>query len=48
MAAIPPSEFYSDDHAHIGEDFLRFAFCKEDEVLEMGKQRLLKLKRYIV
>lgn len=48
VAAIPPSEFYSDDHAHIGEDFLRFAFCKEDEVLEMGKQRLLKLKRYIV
>ncbi|GKZ78703.1 putative PKS/NRPS-like protein biosynthetic cluster [Aspergillus niger] len=48
VAAIPPSEFYSDDNAHIGEDFLRFAFCKEDEVLEMGKQRLLKLKSYIV
>lgn len=48
VAAIPPSEFYSDDNAHIGEDFLRFAFCKEDEVLEMGKQRLLRLKSYIV
>ncbi|OJJ75834.1 hypothetical protein ASPBRDRAFT_117310 [Aspergillus brasiliensis CBS 101740] len=47
IAAIPPSEFYSDENAHIGEDFLRFAFCKEDEVLEMAKKRFLGLQRFI-
>ncbi|KAL5321567.1 hypothetical protein ACEPPN_009527 [Leptodophora sp. 'Broadleaf-Isolate-01'] len=47
VAAIPPTEFYTDDNAHIGEDWLRFAVCKEDEVLERAKGRLRDLKKYI-
>ncbi|KAG9242220.1 kynurenine aminotransferas-like protein [Calycina marina] len=47
VAAIPPTEFYTDENAHIGEDWLRFAVCKEDEVLDRAKERLRDLKRYI-
>ncbi|CAG8949358.1 hypothetical protein HYFRA_00004985 [Hymenoscyphus fraxineus] len=47
VAAIPPTEFYTDDNAHIGEDWMRFAVCKEDEVLESAKERLRGLKKYI-
>ncbi|KAK2625913.1 hypothetical protein QTJ16_005225 [Diplocarpon rosae] len=47
VAAIPPTEFYTDKNAHIGEDWLRFAVCKEDEVLERAKERLRNLKKYI-
>ncbi|KAK0704837.1 pyridoxal phosphate-dependent transferase [Lasiosphaeris hirsuta] len=47
VAAIPPSEFYTDANAHIVEDYLRFAVCKPDEVLEDAKERLRGLKKYI-
>ncbi|KAI9373793.1 pyridoxal phosphate-dependent transferase [Aspergillus egyptiacus] len=48
VAAIPPTEFYTDENAHIAEDYLRFAVCKEDDVLETAKERLRGLKKYIV
>lgn len=47
VAAIPPTEFFTDANAHIVEDWLRFAVCKEDEVLERAKERLRGLKKYI-
>ncbi len=47
VAAIPPTEFYTDANAHIGEDWLRFAVCKENEILEQAKERLRGLKKYI-
>ncbi|KAK4245307.1 pyridoxal phosphate-dependent transferase [Corynascus novoguineensis] len=47
VAAIPPSEFYTDANAHIVEDYLRFAVCKPDEVLEDAKERLRGLKRFL-
>jgi len=47
VAAIPPSEFYTDANAHIVEDYLRFAVCKPDDVLEDAKERLRGLKKYI-
>ena len=47
VAAIPPTEFYTDDNAWIAEDYMRFAVCKEDRVLEKAKERLRGLKRYI-
>ncbi|KAK1778129.1 pyridoxal phosphate-dependent transferase [Copromyces sp. CBS 386.78] len=47
VAAIPPSEFYTDVNAHIVEDWLRFAVCKPDEVLEDAKERLRGLKKFI-
>lgn len=47
IAAIPPTEFFTDANAHIVEDWLRFAVCKEDSVLEEAKNRLRGLKKYI-
>ncbi|KAK0634665.1 pyridoxal phosphate-dependent transferase [Bombardia bombarda] len=47
VAAIPPSEFYTEANAHIVEDYLRFAVCKPDDVLETAKERLRGLKKYI-
>ena len=48
VAAIPPTEFYTEGNAHIVEDYLRFAICKNDDVLETAKERLRGLKKYIV
>lgn len=47
VAAIPPTEFFTEKNAHIVEDWLRFAVCKEDSVLEEAKNRLRGLKKYI-
>ncbi|PYI33836.1 putative kynurenine aminotransferase [Aspergillus indologenus CBS 114.80] len=47
VAAIPPSVFYSENHAHLGENYLRFAVCKEDSLLDLAKERLRGLKGYI-
>jgi kynurenine aminotransferase len=47
VAAIPPTEFYTDPNTWIAEDYMRFAVCKEDEVLETAKERLRGLKQYI-
>lgn len=47
VAAIPPTEFFTDKNAHIVEDWLRFAVCKDDEVLERAKERLRGLKKYM-
>lgn len=47
VAAIPPTEFFTDKNAHIVEDWLRFAVCKEDKVLEEAKERLRGLTKYI-
>lgn len=47
VAAIPPTEFYTPENAHLAEDYLRFAFCKNDDVLETAKERLRSLKKYI-
>ncbi len=48
VAAIPPTEFYTDERAHLAEDWMRFAVCKNDDVLETAKERLRGLKKYIV
>lgn len=47
VAAIPPTEFYTDANCHIAEDYMRFAVCKPDDVLELAKERLRGLKKYI-
>ena len=48
VAAIPPTEFYTPENAHIAEDYLRFAVCKDDDVLEKAKERLRGLRKYMV
>lgn len=65
LAAIPPTEFFTDEHAYMvsfdvlwngcatvltprqAEDWLRFAVCKNDDVLELAKERMRGLRKYI-
>jgi len=47
IAAIPPTEFYTPQNEKEAENYLRFAVCKDDEVLEAAKERLRQLKKYM-
>lgn len=47
VATIPPSTFYCTDHAHIGSKHVRFAFCKNDDVIHKAAERLLTLKKKV-
>lgn len=47
VAAIPPTEFYTNKNSHLAENYIRFAVCKTDDVLEEAKERLRGLKKYI-
>ncbi|KAF2130763.1 PLP-dependent transferase [Dothidotthia symphoricarpi CBS 119687] len=47
VAAIPPTEFFTPENAHIVQDWLRFAVCKDDGVLETAMERLRGLRKYI-
>jgi aspartate/methionine/tyrosine aminotransferase len=40
VAAIPPSAFYSTEHQSLAANFARFAFCKKDETIRAGGERL--------
>ena len=44
VACIPPESFYSQEHAHIGHGYVRFAFCKSDEMLQQARERLAHLR----
>ncbi|MFQ5407103.1 MAG: aminotransferase class I/II-fold pyridoxal phosphate-dependent enzyme [Anaerolineales bacterium] len=44
LAAIPPSAFFSRAHRHIGQKFVRFAFCKTPELLAQAAARLEALR----
>lgn len=43
VATIPPSSFFCPEHRHIGAKTVRFAFCKNDDVLHAAGERLRKL-----
>ena len=45
VACIPPTFFYSTDHAHMASTQARFAFCKSDTTLEEAARRLAALHR---
>lgn len=47
VAAIPPTEFFTIENEHLVKDYLRFAVCKNNDVLETAKERLRGLKKYI-
>ena len=47
VVSIPPSDFYSDEHKHIGANYLRLAFCKDVETLKAAGERLFKLKPFL-
>jgi N-succinyldiaminopimelate aminotransferase len=43
VVAIPTQVFY--DHADLGRHFVRFAFCKKDEIIDDAVMRLTGLPR---
>jgi len=43
VASIPPESFYGQQHAHIGHGYVRFAFCKGDDLLRQVGERLARL-----
>ncbi|KAI0033768.1 PLP-dependent transferase [Vararia minispora EC-137] len=45
VSSIPVSEFYCEEHTHIGEVFARFAFCKDIDTLKAASERLQGLKK---
>ncbi|MDZ4769307.1 MAG: aminotransferase class I/II-fold pyridoxal phosphate-dependent enzyme [Chloroflexota bacterium] len=45
VACIPPTFFYSQDHAHMASTQARFAFCKSDAMLREVGDRLALLAR---
>ncbi len=45
VACIPPESFYSQEHRNIGHGYVRFAFCKSDDMLRQVKDRLGKLHK---
>lgn len=45
VACIPPTFFYSQQHAHMASTQARFAFCKSDETLIQAGERLALLAR---
>ncbi len=47
VVAIPPSEFYSSEHGHMAENYLRFAVCKDLDTLKEAIRRLRRLKEFI-
>lgn len=47
IVAIPPTEFYIKEHEKAAENLLRFAVCKDDEILEKAAERLQLLKEYL-
>lgn len=44
LATIPTTAFYSDQHRHLGENFIRFCFFKNETTLEKASQILQKLE----
>ncbi|OLY83504.1 putative aminotransferase [Smittium mucronatum] len=47
VSCIPPSEFYCQEDSHLADDYVRFAFCKDDLILEEAAKRLEKVKKYV-
>lgn len=45
VACIPPTFFYSTEHAHMASTQARFAFCKSDTLLQQAAERLATLAR---
>ncbi|CAG8696417.1 11101_t:CDS:2, partial [Gigaspora margarita] len=48
VVSIPLSEFYSEENKWLAQDYVRFAFCKSDDILDQAAISLQKLKNYIV
>ena len=42
VVCIPISPFYGPDEVHLGEKYVRFAFCKDEEMILEASKRLQK------
>jgi aspartate/methionine/tyrosine aminotransferase len=40
VVGIPPSAFYDEKDKHLSKNFIRLAFCKEDQSLNEAVKRL--------
>lgn len=47
VSSIPVSEFYCIEHCSIGENYARFAFCKDVDTLKQAVERLQGLKKFL-
>ncbi|RAH58572.1 PLP-dependent transferase [Aspergillus piperis CBS 112811] len=47
VTAIPANEFCSPEHPCLGENYLRFAVCQGDDILDLAKARLRRLQLYL-
>ncbi|KAI0739557.1 PLP-dependent transferase [Daedaleopsis nitida] len=47
VSCIPVSEFYCDEHVAIGENYARFAFCKDLDTLYAAAERLQRLHAFL-
>jgi N-succinyldiaminopimelate aminotransferase len=43
VACIPVAPFYGAEHASIGQNYIRFTFCKSDDMLLQVQERMAKL-----
>ncbi|MBA3822683.1 MAG: aminotransferase class I/II-fold pyridoxal phosphate-dependent enzyme [Ktedonobacterales bacterium] len=44
VAAVPIPTFFSAEHAHLADGYIRFAFCKSDDLLRQAGARLAQLR----
>jgi len=42
------NQFYCEEHCAIGENYARFAFCKDKETLKLAGEKLQGLKKFMV
>jgi len=47
VSSIPVSEFYCKEHVSLGENYIRFSFCKDLDTLKAAGERLQNLKKYL-
>ena len=45
VGVIPPSAFYSESHAYLGEKYLRFSFCRTPESIQRAVDTLRKFNQ---
>ncbi|XP_022235061.1 kynurenine--oxoglutarate transaminase 3-like isoform X2 [Limulus polyphemus] len=48
LQGIPISAFYCNEHRNLGENFIRFCFCKEETTLEKAEQIIMDLKNSLL
>ena len=47
LAHVIRSKFYCKEHMSLGENYIRFSFCKDLETLKAAVERLQNLKKYL-